>query len=242
MEHQELERYVTDGLSLAEIGDRVGKHPTTVSYWLRKHGLRTVNGERCAPKGGIAREAIEPLVEAGATIVGIAETLGVSPSTVCYWLTRHGLKTIRRRGRHEIPPERPGRLELECFRHGLTTFVKRKDADVYRCVRCRSEQVSKQRRKLKLTLIEEAGGRCQLCGYDRWPGALHFHHLEPGEKAFSIGQEGAYRSLARARAEAEKCALLCANCHAEVEGGFRSLPLSHQERSGVAQLADAPDC
>jgi hypothetical protein len=33
------------------------------------------------------------------------------------------------------------------------------------------------------------------------------------------------RSLARARDEARKCVLLCANCHAEVEGGFTQLPL-----------------
>jgi transposase-like protein len=224
MERAQLEMYVSDGLSLKEIGGRLGKDPTTVGYWLKKHGLRTVNSERCAPKGGIELGALQALVDAGGTITSIAEALGLSPSTVQYWLRRHGLKTIRRRGRHQIPPERPDRLELECFRHGLTTFVKRRDADLYRCLKCRSEQVSKQRRKVKQILIEEAGGRCSLCGYDRWVGALHFHHLEPGEKAFAISQEGVYRSLARARTEARKCALLCANCHAEVEGGLRSLP------------------
>jgi len=42
--------------------------------------------------------------------------------------------------------------------------------------------------------------------------------------------QGVTRSLARAKAEAEKCVLLCANCHAEVESGVRSLSpeaLSH---------------
>ena len=90
-------------------------------------------------------------------------------------------------------------------------------------MKCRSEQVSKQRRRLKRILVLEAGGCCQLCGYDRCPSALHFHHLRPEQKAFSLGQEGAYRSLERARAEAEKCALLCANCHAEVEDGVTTL-------------------
>lgn len=33
------------------------------------------------------------------------------------------------------------------------------------------------------------------------------------------------RSIERAREEAAKCVLLCANCHAEVEAGVRSLPL-----------------
>jgi hypothetical protein len=31
--------------------------------------------------------------------------------------------------------------------------------------------------------------------------------------------------LARCRAEIRKCVLLCANCHAEVEGGFATLPV-----------------
>jgi hypothetical protein len=85
---------------------------------------------------------------------------------------------------------------------------------------------------VKLRLIAEAGGRCRLCGYDRFPGALHFHHLDPETKTFGLSRQGVYRSLARARAEAQKCALLCANCHAEVEGGFAVLPTDADIRPG----------
>jgi len=41
---------------------------------------------------------------------------------------------------------------------------------------------------------------------------------------FSLSEEGVTRSLARARAEAEKCVLLCAKCHAEVEAGVAAAP------------------
>jgi hypothetical protein len=68
--------------------------------------------------------------------------------------------------------------------------------------------------------VSEAGGACRLCGYDRYPGALHFHHLDPGEKRFRLSEQGATRSLSLLREEARKCVLLCANCHAEVEGGM----------------------
>jgi hypothetical protein len=54
--------------------------------------------------------------------------------------------------------------------------------------------------------------------------ALEFHHLTPEEKAFSLSEEGVTRSLARARAEARKCVLLCANCHGEVEAGVAAAP------------------
>jgi hypothetical protein len=47
---------------------------------------------------------------------------------------------------------------------------------------------------------------------------------EDGPRAHDDGGEGVTRSRAEARAEARKCVLLCANCHAEVEAGYRSLP------------------
>jgi 5-methylcytosine-specific restriction endonuclease McrA len=79
------------------------------------------------------------------------------------------------------------------------------------------------KRAVKRTLVEEAGGACGLCGYDRSVGALQFHHLDPKSKAFSLSHRGVTLSLEAARAEAAKCVLLCANCHAEVEGGIATV-------------------
>lgn len=75
------------------------------------------------------------------------------------------------------------------------------------------------RRRVKLTLIDEAGGQCQLCGYNKCAAALQFHHIDPAAKSFALSDDGVARSLDRARSEAAKCLLLCANCHAEVEVG-----------------------
>jgi hypothetical protein len=75
-------------------------------------------------------------------------------------------------------------------------------------------------------LVHEAGGRCRLCGYSRSQAALVFHHVHPARKRFGLARAGASRSLARAREEARKCLLLCANCHAEVEAGVTTLPPS----------------
>ena len=88
-------------------------------------------------------------------------------------------------------------------------------------------------------MVAEAGGRCCICGYDRHPAALHFHHLIPAAKAFGLSRAGFSRSLAKARDEVRKCVLLCSNCHAEAEVGF-TLPPSRDggtlsgRRSGVA--------
>lgn len=86
-----------------------------------------------------------------------------------------------------------------------------------------AEAVVRRRRKIKRVLVEEAGGACLLCGYDGCMAALEFHHVDPGEKRFSLSHRGVTRSLARARAEAARCVLLCANCHAEVESGTTTL-------------------
>jgi hypothetical protein len=94
----------------------------------------------------------------------------------------------------------------------------------YRCKRCRAESVAAHRRRLKSILVQEAGGRCCLCGYDRHPRALEFHHLEPAEKRRTVSGGGVTASLEALRAEARKCVLLCANCHAEVEAGAVELP------------------
>ena len=76
------------------------------------------------------------------------------------------------------------------------------------------------RRRAKLRLIEEAGGACAVCGYDRCVRALHFHHVDPATKEFGIARRGHARAIAALREEAAKCVLLCSNCHAEVEAGL----------------------
>lgn len=143
---------------------------------------------------------------------------------------------------------RPSVILKDCPRHGRTRFHLRRDGS-HRCGRCSSEAVSRRRRRVKQILVDEAGGRCAICGYSRYVGALEFHHRDPATKSFGLGCGGLTRSLDKARAEAAKCVLLCANCHAEVEAAIVALPDEAPdggrlggERSGVAQLADALGC
>ena len=76
------------------------------------------------------------------------------------------------------------------------------------------ERMRKLKGHIKQTLVEEHGGKCICCGYGACVSALEFHHRDPKEKRFRIG--GNTRSLETQRKEAEKCDLLCANCHREV--------------------------
>jgi hypothetical protein len=223
MERELLERLLEERLSLERIGKLTCKHPSTVGYWVKKHGLQAANSGRYTPRGAPDRVVLERLAADGATLAEMAEALKRSITTVRYWLSRWEIPRTRRLLRRPLDPATAAQVtEMRCRRHGLTRFGL--DArGSYRCLRCRQERVSERRRRVKRLLIEEAGGRCVCCGYDHCPAALQFHHLVPEQKSFAVSRNGVTRSLAEARVEAAKCVLLCANCHAEVEVGHRSL-------------------
>jgi transposase-like protein len=228
MDKQSLERLLADGLSLERIGKRFGKDPSTVAYWMRKHGLRAAGREKHAAKGGLERGLLEQLVEGGLTIAEIAEEVGRSKGTVRYWLRRHGMRTQNARGRRRaggLPAGQPDgpRTTMICARHGETEFLL-EPRGYYRCRQCRSEAVTARRRRVEAILVAEAGGCCRICGYDRCSAALQFHHVDPVKKRLEVNANGAALALDTLRAEASKCVLLCSNCHAEVENGVTLLP------------------
>jgi transposase-like protein len=224
MEKGFLEDCLAQGMSLEAIGEQVGKHPSTVGYWLKKHGLKANGSGKYAGRGGLERDQLKALVDTGATVAEIAGRLDRNSSTIRYWLRRHEIAVRNPRGLRRRMGEGAKKGIFECRRHGPSEFIL-EGRGYYRCKKCRAAAVAKHRRTVKRKLVEEAGGACVVCGYNRWIGALQFHHLDPTAKEFHIGQRGYSRSLARSRAEASKCALLCANCHAEVEAGFATLPV-----------------
>jgi len=225
MEKGLLEECLAEGLSLEAIGKRVGKHESTISYWLKKHGLEAAKAEKHLAKGAPSKEEMERLLGAGLSLRGIADRLDRSLATIRHWMRKYELeseRSSRLRESKDACRRNAKSAQLKCPQHGLTTFVARSDGR-FRCGKCRIEAVSKRRRSLKRVLVEEAGGACMICGYSRCVRALEFHHLDPKAKLFQITSHT--RSLARLRAEASKCVLLCSNCHAEVEAGIMAVPL-----------------
>jgi hypothetical protein len=199
---------------------------------MRKYGLEAVNREKHAARGGIDEERLTALAAAGLSIAQIASELDRSKATVRHWLKRYGLTT-------KNPPRRVSPVEvqvakaegvetilLHCEHHGETEFVL-EGRGYFRCKRCRVETISRRRRKVKAILVAEAGGCCCICGYDRHPAALEFHHLDPTLKRLNVSASGVGLALETLRDEARKCVLLCSNCHAEVEHGGRVLPLNY---------------
>jgi hypothetical protein len=122
-------------------------------------------------------------------------------------------------------PERKCPIEKRhCRRHGLTEFARYGRLQPrWRCKRCVGEAVTRRLQKVKRELVDEAGGCCAVCGYDRCIINLQFHHVDPKKKKFAI-TVALGKSIAKLREEAKKCVLVCANCHGEIEAGLIESP------------------
>src|SRR3954447_19089 len=159
LSREALEAMLAEGCSLEEIGRRVDRHPSTVSYWLRKHGL-TPNGAKAhAARGGIARATLEELVAEDLSVREIALRVDRSYTTVRHWLEAYGLQTTTDARRAEVSLRR---VEAQCPRHGDSFHVATANGRVI-CAKCRAGAVTKYRQAAKRQLVDEFGGGCQLC-------------------------------------------------------------------------------
>ena len=67
----------------------------------------------------------------------------------------------------------------------------------------------------KIKAIEYLGGSCVVCGYNKYYGALEFHHKDPFTKRFTWTKLRLY-PWGVITEELDKCQLLCGNCHREL--------------------------
>lgn len=95
------------------------------------------------------------------------------------------------------------------------------------CFYCLTKRFRAQRKK---RAIEYKGGKCQHCGYNKCDRALNFHHRDPQQKSFTLSRV-LTRAWAKLQKELDKCDLLCANCHMEVEE-----QISKQTTSSMIEL------
>jgi hypothetical protein len=89
--------------------------------------------------------------------------------------------------------------------------------------------VMKSQRRKKIFAIEQFGGKCQVCGYDRCINALQFHHVDPSTKEYEPTYVIMRMSWENAFKELKKCILVCSNCHAEL----------HYQDLDISQIVEA---
>lgn len=86
------------------------------------------------------------------------------------------------------------------------------------CGKCHAKDIGYRLQKARASAIAYKGGKCEYCGYNKYIGALEFHHKDPTQKD-PTGLR-AYK-ISRLYAEVDKCILLCANCHREEHARLR---------------------
>lgn len=159
----------------------------------------------------------------------IKDELGCSKATISYHCNRTGygvrsnlsiLSDEEIVKLNEYYKEHSGEETMKRFNISKSTLTKYSDnkrinyTDEERKV-INYNRVRDYRQKLKERSIEYKGGKCEKCGYNKCNGALEFHHLDPKEKDFGVGQ---YSTLSwnKIQRELDKCIMVCANCHREI--------------------------
>lgn len=84
------------------------------------------------------------------------------------------------------------------------------------CKPCTSSEALLRQRKFKAKCIEYKGGKCEICGYNKFQGALEFHHRDPTQKDFQLSKAKSWTFNERVKNELDKCQILCSNCHKEL--------------------------
>lgn len=160
------------------------------------------------------REVLEGYINQGLSTHQIAENIKKSQTTIVYWLKKYGLTTNKNLENEKCCPRCKNKKNL-------TEFYNRRNksgASAY-CKQCTNEQTTERHLKFKTLAVEYKGGKCVKCGYKKYFGALDFHHLNPKEKEFNLGQFKTGELTKEVKIELDKCILVCANCHREIHGG-----------------------
>jgi len=176
------------------------------------------------------RERLSQLVEDRLTVREIAAELGTSFTNVRYWLKKYDLKTYN--GAHGKKPlgHIPNYLCGGCGETRPEKFYGNKSTV---CASCHNEYTIQKGREKRLKAISLLGGKCVHCGFDKYSGALDFHHVDASTKDVAFGSWRNW-SWGRIVKELEKCILLCKNCHAMEHHRLRLL--GNQEHSDPDEI------
>jgi len=168
---------------------------------------------------------LKKYIEQGYSTYDISKVTNKSQTNVRYWLKKFGFKTknlsftessllkekiIENGIEYKICPSCSIKKEL------LKDFYIKKEKYSHAwCKACINKNTIAIQQNRKIQAINYKGGKCAKCGYNKYAGALDFHHLDPSKKDFTIARRKNC-SLETIKPELDKCILLCRNCHAEL--------------------------
>lgn len=163
------------------------------------------------------KELLQKLVLERLSAREIGLQTGLSKTTIRYWIQKYSLTSPTPIGSKYCPRCRTNKATSEFYAR------REKEGNSTYCIQCTSEDTLERARKNKALAIEYKGGKCvgESCGYNRYFGALEFHHLDSEEKEFGISGSRLRAFNEKIKKELDKCILVCSNCHREIHGGMR---------------------
>lgn len=135
----------------------------------------------------------------------IAELQNSSQTNIRYWLKKYNLKTEHKQF---------NQIDYNCKcgeKHPNKFYGHSKQT----CSKCHNQKTTLTGKDNRLFAVNKLGGKCTICHYDKYMGALDIHHTDPSIKDKDFKNMRGWSKL-RILKEIEKCILLCRNCHAEV--------------------------
>lgn len=162
---------------------------------------------------------LEELIENRATIKQIAKTLSCSQTNVRYWLKKFGLKTKRGPG-GKLPKDMlTPRKCVHCGETDPEKFYGHKHTICGKCHLKYTHDLGREKRKKALDFL---GGKCTICGFNKYHCSLEIHHLDPNKKDVGFTNYR-YWKWSRIENELAGCVLLCSNCHSALHYGLVEL-------------------
>lgn len=144
----------------------------------------------------------------------------------CYECMPEGLsqserQSLRRKFEREKNP-----LILNCPICNKEFIVPLGEKNRKYCFSCIPKGLSKKEqamiinRAAKKKAVDLLGGKCIICGFDKYLSALDFHHLIESDKEFNLSHKICSIEFDETIIkELMKCVVLCSNCHRAVHAG-----------------------
>ena len=215
---------IDKGYTTNQIAEEMKVSWSSIKRRFRELGLRTTHWK---PPLNIKKEALEKMVSQNYSTHRMARELGCSQGAIKHWLKKWGMKTNakwtidRKNLRLEI--ESGYKTCSKChIKKPLTKenfYMRSKGIFHYWCKECNDKISLQKQTERKRKCVEYKGGKCIICGYNKYLGSLDFHHVDPAKKDYNISNLDTY-SLEVLQRELDKCLLVCRNCHGEIHGGL----------------------
>ncbi len=162
---------------------------------------------------------LKEYINDGLSLNKISKQTNKSLTTVRYWVNKHKLSSCHKNFKQKVRlQESDTKYCTKCNNTlDINEFYTRRDSKGHTsyCKVCTNKQTTMRQRLLKQLAVDYKGGCCVNCGYNKYIGALEFHHTNPDEKDFTIANCKHTAFNDKIKLELDKCVLLCSNCHRE---------------------------